>query len=208
MQNNNQSMATVTETFFIEETMNLVHDNEALKKWNDKCEELGLEGQKQIVSEDKSPIPFLWMNTALIATFETLCPTKVNIEKYSKTPIPVEILELVSLSNKESYFDFVQIWYNDKVKDPVCIGFKVDDEYKGKDGWYLQHYSQKYLLGRWADVKASLDQLIDRAKKLFIRNETLELNQQIKDRQRKLEDLETEAENKFGNAMPVTNMLF
>ena len=51
MENNNQSMNTVVETFYVSETINLIHDNEALSKWNEKVEELKLTGQKEVVKE-------------------------------------------------------------------------------------------------------------------------------------------------------------
>lgn len=206
MENNNQSMNTVVETFYIAETINLIHDNDALSKWNEKVEELKLTGQKEVVKTDKSPIPFLWMNSAIVSTFETLCPTKIDIKKYDKTPIPVELLEVVSLCVKEDYFDSIKVWYNEKQKDPVVVGY-VGKKGEKKDDWHLDYYGQKYLIGRWADVKASLDQLIERAKKVFIQSETFDLKREIKDRQRKLEDLEQLAHDKFGNAMPVTDNL-
>lgn len=205
LQNNNSSMATVVETFLIEETINLIHDGEALQKWNDKIEELGLEGQKSVlVMKDKSPIPFLWMNNSLIATFSTLCPTKVNIDKYDKTPIPLEILELVSLSKKEGYFDLIQVWYNDVDKDPVVVGYSIDQEYKNRESYYQEVYSKKYLIGRWADMKASLDTLIDRAKQVYIQMTTASYKQQIRDYQRRLEDIEDEANRNFGGGLPIT----
>ena len=207
MENNNQSMNTVVETFYVSETINLIHDNEALTKWNEKVEELKLTGQKEVVKEDKSPIPFLWMNSAIVSTFETLCPTKIDIKKYDKTPIPVELLEVVSLCVKEDYFDCIKVWYNEKQKDPVIVGY-VAKKGEKKEDWQFEYYGQKYLIGRWADVKASLDQLIERAKKVFIQSETFDLKREIKDRQRKLEDLEQLAHDKFGNAMPVTDLPF
>jgi len=207
MENNNQSMNTVVETFYVSETINLIHDNEALTKWNEKVEELKLSGQKEVVKEDKSPIPFLWMNSAIVSTFETLCPTKIDIKKYDKTPIPVELLEVVSLCVKEDYFDCIKVWYNEKQKDPVIVGY-VAKKGEKKEDWQFEYYGQKYLIGRWADVKASLDQLIERAKKVFIQSETFDLKREIKDRQRKLEDLEQLAHDKFGNAMPVTDLSF
>lgn len=206
MENNNQSMNTVVETFYVAETINLIHDNDALTKWNEKVEELKLKGQQEVVKTDKSPIPFLWMNNAIVSTFETLCPTKVDIKKYDKTPIPVELLEVVSLCVKEDYFDCIKVWYNEKQKDPVIVGY-VAKKGEKKEDWHLEYYGQKYLIGRWADVKASLDQLIERAKKIFIQSETFDLKREIKDRQRKLEDLEQLAHDKFGNGMPVTDNL-
>lgn len=206
MQNNNQSMATVVETFFVEETINLIHDNDALDRWNEKVRELQLVGQTEIVKADKSPIPFMWMNDAMISTFETLCPTKVDISLYNKTPIPVELLEVVSLCQKEQYFGAIKVWYNEKQKDPVIIGYSIVE---GKESdWQLEYYSKKYLIGRWADVKASLDSLVLRAKKIFTHAATIQLKQEIRERQRQLEDLETTVENKFGGVMPVTDLPF
>lgn len=205
MNNNNSSMATVVETFYVEETINLIHDNEALAKWNEKVAELGLEGQKAVIVADKSPVPFLWMNDALIATFETLCPTKAKIQEYNKTPIPVELLDTVSLCVKEQYFDKIEVWFNEKDKDPVIIGYKNDMSQSEK--WYQEYKAAKYLIGRWADVKASLDTLVKRAKQLYIEQQTNFFKVEIKATQRKLEDVELTAEEKFGNPMPITNGL-
>lgn len=206
MEHNNESMATVVETFFIEETVNLIHDQEALNRWNSRVEELGLSGQKNVVKTDKSPIPFLWMNRAVVATFEQLCPTKVDIKEYNKTPIPVELLDTVSLCVKENYFDAIKVWYNEQEKDPVIVGYVAKP---GKtDDWDLNYYGEKYLIGRWADVKASIDQLIERAKKLFIYSETNRLRLEIKRHQRELDDIEQIAEGKFSGGMPNTLLPF
>lgn len=203
--NNNQSMNTVVETFFVEETINLIHDNDALTRWNEKVTELELEGQAEIVKTEKSPIPFLWMNEAMITTFETLCPTKVDIKKYNKTPIPVELLETVSLCVKEGYFDAIKVWYNEKEKDPVIVGYVAKP---GKtDDWDLNYWGSKYLIGRWADVKASIDQLVERAKKIFFQDENIRLKQEIKTRERELQDLEFTINSKFGGALPETSGL-
>ena len=150
----------------------------------------------------------MWMNDAIIATFETLCPTKVLVEKYDKTPIPIEILELVSLSKKEGYFYKMEIWYNEQEKDPVCIGYCEDTTRAEKDEWYKKYYAKKYLIGRWADVKASLDSLTNKAKSIFIANGKSAIEQQIRDAKRQLEDIETIADRKFGGAMPFTQLPF
>lgn len=201
-------MATVVETFFVEETINLIHDNDALARWNEKVIELKLHGQTEVVKVDKSPIPFMWMNDAMVSTFEVLCPTRVDISKYDKTPIPVELLEVVSLCVKENYFAKIKVWYNEKQKDPVIVGYSMPQDKDIDSDWSLTYYSKKYLIGRWADVKMSLDSLVERAKKIFAHSTTIQLKQEIRDRQRQLEDLETTVENKFGGAMPGTDLPF
>lgn len=201
-------MATVVETFFIEETIELVHDGEKLEKWNTLVAELGLNGQTEVVVSEKSPIPFLWMNSGLIKTFEVLCPTKVDIKSYNKTPIPVELLSIVSLCEKERYFDGIKVWYNDRQKDPAIIGYKMREGRSFDERWDSEWYSDKYLIGRWADIKESLDNLIERAKKLFFQSETLRLKKEIRDRQRDIEDLENKVQEDFGSAMPNTQLPF
>lgn len=201
-------MATVVETFFIEETIDLIHDGDKLQKWNDRVAELGLIGQSNVVTKDKSPIPFLWMNEGIVKTFEVLCPTKIDIRNYNKTPIPVELLDIVALAVNEEHFDGIKVWYNDREKDPVIVGYKMLDGKQFGSEWQSEVYSDRYLIGRWADVKESLDSLIERAKKLFFASETLRLKKDIRDRNRELEDLENSIQNAFGSAMPGTLLPF
>lgn len=195
--NNSASMKTVVETFIIEETQELIYDNEKLDQWNNLVAELGLQGQTKVVKVDKSPIPFLWMNETLRSAFEELCPRKVRVNEYDKTPIPVEALGMVSLSIKEGYFDKIEVWYNDKNPDPAIIGYKFT---KGTSAWEQEYYAEKYLLARWSDVKATLAELTERAKKLFILRTSNELKDTIKRNQRALEDVEITANTRFGFA--------
>lgn len=198
MTNNHQDMKTVVETFFVEETTNLIHDADSLQKWGDLIEFLDLGGQKTIVKEEKSPIPFLWMNRTLIEVFEVLCPSKSDIKNYNKMPIPLEILELVALSKREDYFDFIEIWYDEKTPDPVCIGYKIPEDKKSQNEWNQKWYAEKYLIGKWSDVKASFKELTERAKQRFINEKSDTLTKEIKMKQRELEDIEITANQKFG----------
>lgn len=197
-QNNNEIMKTHVETFIIEETQALIYDNEQLDKWNDHVSALGLSGQQKIVQKDKSPIPFLWMNAATIRIFETLCPTKVEVGEYDKTPIPVEILDLLVLSKREKYFDLVEIWYNEEDKDPCAIGYKFRPADSCNE-WYRKAYAEKYLIGRWADVKQSFKELSIKAKEIFFANKTNDLKATILRAQRDLEDLQVNIDRDFGN---------
>ena len=231
--NNNQSMKTVVETFVIEETQELIYDNEKLDEWNTRVAELGLKGQTKIVKSEKSPIPFMHMKATTVRVFETLCPRKVNITEYDKTPIPVEILNLVGLSVKEEYFSKIEIWYDDENPDPACVGhlgdfytygknyqtlksgFKTEAEAKReKDSNpevhdYQFRGGEKYLLGRWADVKMSLESLTAKAKNMYVANARDEQNQKIIDAKRALEDLEIKANQHFGfSSAPEPELLF
>jgi len=193
MQNNSNEMKTVVETFIIEETAELIYDNDKLTDWNNLVAELGLKGQENVIKKDKSPLPFMSMNSSLKNIFETLCPRKVDVELYSVTPIPLEILSLVKLSKNEGYFDMIQIWYDDKSPDPACIGMKYLNEKKYT--WEMQHY----LIGKWADVKQSFEELKERAVKRYLETTRNSHQQQIKQYQRYLEDLNETAFNMFGS---------
>lgn len=195
--NNSASMKTVVETYIIEETQELIYDNEKLDQWKNLVAELHLTGQTDVVKPEKSPIPFLWMNDSLQKTFEELCPRKIIVELYSKTPIPVEALSLVALSKNEGYFDKIEVWYNDKNPDPAIIGYKYT---RGEGDWEKNYYAERYLLARWSDVKATLAELTDRAKKLFTLRRSNELKDSIKRYQRELEDIDIEANKQFGFA--------
>jgi len=222
LKNNSNEMKTTVETFVIEETASLIYDNEQLDNWNLMVEELGLKGQTSIQTKEKSPIPFMHLKESLKNTFECLCPRKVNIEDYNITPIPVEILELVMLSKRENYFEKIQIWYDDKAPDPVCLGVKygtyysIDSGGSWKSGYNTKEEAQNwmnengasdrkpyptneqyYLLGKWADVKHSFEELKEMATKRFIAQEGNTFRKQIKEAQRGLDDLETSAFDKF-----------
>jgi hypothetical protein len=216
--NNHESMKTVVETFLTEETVELIYDNEQLDKWNKHVEELGLEGQTKIVHTDKSPIPFMHLKNSYKAICETLCPSKTDIESYSITPIPVEILELVSLSKRENYFGKVQIWYDEKSPDPFAVGIAGDWIPRIPGTWLWQQYQtsyedalalcegnekpyfsekQFYLIGKWADVKHSWKELREMAAERFIAMKGNEYEKMIVAGKRGLEDLKAEAFDKF-----------
>ena len=226
LDNNSNEMRTVVETFVIEESAELIYDGEALDNWNKLVEELGLQGQTQIVKKEKSPIPFMHLKKNLVEVFGTLCPCKTDVKEYKVTPIPLEILRLVSLSVNEKYFDAIQIWYDDKTPDPVCIGIKAEwYALNEKGNWgksfptkeeaklnmdsngisgepYMSTWSaEHYLLGKWADVKRSFSDLINMATSRYIQEKGHEYRKSIKDTQRKLDDLETEAFGKFGTSV-------
>lgn len=214
-------MKTEVETYLIEETVGLIYDNEQLERWNSHVKDLGLTGQQTLSKPEKSPIPFMHMKQTIISVFETLCPRKVDVSVYDKTPIPVEVLELIALSKREQYFEKIQIWFDDKDPDPACIGINPN-------GWYVSYDTKKedytrrtkqeaeqlaqetggkatpfswdnnhYLIGRWADVKRPIDELKDLAKKRWMETEGAMHRKAIKEAEAALHCLEEKAIEKF-----------
>jgi len=227
LENNSKEMKTVVETFVMEETVELTYDQESLDKWNAMVEELGLEGQEKVISPEKSPIPFMYMNQTLIEVAKTLCPRQVTVKSYDATPIPLDILELVAMSTREKYFTMIEIWYDEKSKDPFAIGITDRFSVREKDSYktleehgrfrtaedckaYIKEHSltgtcekawgetKHYLIGKWADVKMNFDQLTAKAKKRYISEESLRYERQMKEAKRGLADVQLTAEEKFG----------
>ena len=188
--NNSASMKTVVETYIIEETQELIYDNEKLDQWNKRVQELGLTGQTKIKAKDKSPIPFLHMKSTLVNVFLQLCPRRGDIKDYDKTPDPACVgLAGKWIVYKKNYSHIAEV-----ATETEALAFKSDPE-------YYNHYFEetaKYLIGRWADVKQSFEELTAKAKKLFIANRKVTIEKAIKDELRKLEDLEHEAAEQFG----------
>jgi len=122
----------MVQKFIVEEATELIYDSDKIEEWKVKCEELGLTKQIALANGDKSPIPFEYMNTVSERVYETLCPTKQNYREYHKTAIPLEVLSLIALSEKEKYFDKIEIWYDDKTPDPLAVGYVKEGQYSYK----------------------------------------------------------------------------
>lgn len=225
MNNMNSNKPTVVERYIVTETAELIHDPEALARWNDACKALGLEGQQKLVIPDKSPIPFLWMNKGLENVFTTLCPQKIDVTKFDKSPIPLEALDLAALASREGYFGKIQVWYDDVNPDPVLVGITCDFVPVSKGyNWHhsdlqptreaaikwladngLEPYSPPtyttnekfYLMARWGDVAKPFEQLRAEAITRYIDTTKADAEQRIRDAQRTIEDLESESRKRF-----------
>jgi len=217
-----QKSKTIVETYVIEETSELIYDDDKLSKWNDLVNELGLTGQTKIIKPEKSPIPFLPLNIVLINTFQTLCPRHLPVDQYDVTPIPLDILELIALSIKEKYFHKIEIWYDEKSPDPVCVGIvnqfgqnywasdKIADlDYKYfdtkeealsvgiKEKNITESLKNIYIIGKWADVSRSFDELRKMASERYILEKTNEYQIQIDYYTEQLNKVRKEAAGKF-----------
>ena len=167
----------MVQTFLIEESKELIYDQEKLEEWKQKCEELGLGGQLELASTDKSPIPFEAMNTVSQRVYETLCPDKVKYKEYKRTTIPLEVLGFIHLSVNEGYFKEIEIWSDDKTPDPLAVGYNQAGEWGAKD---------YFIIARWGDVLRPFEELKDLAIKRYINSQRISLQNKISDYTNKL----------------------
>lgn len=143
-------------TVYVEQDKtSMISDPEA---WKDKVEELGLVGQQKVYKPEGNPNPFLRMDVGLVRCFETLCPTKQDIQAFAVEPIPMEALSAYGLALKEGHFDKVEIWYSPRESDPVMVGSRI----LSKDN------TERFLMARWGPEKLSLDELMAKAKQKWI----------------------------------------
>jgi len=171
----------MVQTFIVEESKELIFENDKLQEWKEKCEALGLEKQIALTTKEASPIPFEFMNTVIKRVYETLCPMKVQYKQYGKTPIPLEVLGLIQLSENEGYFEGIEIWYDDKSPDPLAVGIK-----KGAQEWDKNFY----LIARWGDVLRPFEEWKKMAIKVYTATNKLSLQKKIQEAKTKLENIE------------------
>lgn len=179
----------MVQSFLVEESKELIFDTDKLEEWKQKCEELGLSGQLELTSPEKSPLPFEFMDTVTKRVYETLCPSKVNFKEYKKTAIPLEVLSLIHLSVNEKYFHEIQIWYDDKSPDPLAVGVN-----KPNGEWGLQEH---YTIARWGDVLKPFTELKELAIARFTNSSMLTLKGKIAELTNKLENVQLNSQRYF-----------
>ncbi len=177
------------QTFMVEESKELIYDNDKLNEWREKCEALGLDKQIALTEKQASPIPFEFMNNVSKRVYETICPAKVRYKEYGKTAIPLEVLGLIQLSENEGYFKEIQIWYDDKSPDPLAVGLKQRGQYEWNN--------ECYLIARWGDVLRPFEELKKTAIKLYTNSQRLSLQKKITEAKHKLESVEVNAQLYF-----------
>jgi len=212
------------ETYLIDEVKQMIYDDDKLTEYKELAQQLGL--KENLTVDNKSPIPFHPMKDIERNVFGELCPKKTPFKEFDETPIPLEILKLIKLGLDEKYFTTVEIWHDYKKPDPVAVGivgywYFYDSGYtrikeNGKDveftdrnkaNEYLKNNpditisfaeTKNYLIGRWADVKASFKELQQRAKERFILDLSVRYEKQLKEAQRNLDDVKLNATERFG----------
>lgn len=201
-----------------EDLLDTVMDTEKVERWHELVKTLGLVGQTTVVKDGKSPVPFMLLNDRFTHVLETLCPRKIKSDLYDKGPIPLKVLEALKFIGEEKFFNYTEVWYDDKAPDPFLVGFirgtrvkswfynvslppkelhgKPLDSLSDSDKALLlpDHIEEyevgKYLIARWGDVKKSLIELTELAKERYRKIESESARQRIRDEERKLSDLD------------------
>lgn len=174
------------ETYMIEDADKLIAEPEQLEEWTKTVNELGLDGQISLMKQDKSPIPFAKMNETEERVYKTLCPQRTAVKSYNNGTIPLRVLSLIALSEREHYFPYIEIWDDHASPDPIAVG-KSSDNYN----------ADLYLIARWGDELRSFVELKQIAMQRWIEEKKTDLKDKISEAQNNLANIETKAEKYF-----------
>ena len=156
----------MVETYKNQELENVIVDVDSRDEWKDIVAELGLGNQMSFVEKANSPLPYPHLNQSMKNIFKTLCPAETTLDKYTKTPIPLEALREIKFCNSEQYFDKIVIYYDDKNPDPVVIGStkKYQAYYKDLEG---TTYSTAYEFSSDTQAKEYVEMLGHKVTNIF-----------------------------------------
>lgn len=200
MEQNRELSTSTVESFFDKELSDITFDIDALDEWKEICGELGMEKQLSLTKGKESPVPYPYMNESMQRVYTMVCPEHVNYKEFNKTPIPMEVLKLISLSVSDRHFQSIEIWYDDKSPDPLVVGLTHKFYTHTKGGWdgrvetdseeeanKLAHKDagvyktdvNHYLVARWGDVKRSFEEIKTMAKERFIEKHASKISADI-----------------------------
>lgn len=149
-----------TKSFLIEEHESTVFDLTEMDQWHDLVQVLGLEKQAELVKVGSSLTfaPFPAMTEAESTIFKSVLDRHTDYREFSGEAIPLKILSLIALCEKEKYFDKIQIWHSREIPDPLVVGLKYQNE---KDREEDNHWrALSFKIGVWGDkIKSALDLL-------------------------------------------------
>lgn len=182
------------ETYLLEENADVITDVELNEEWHQKVSELELEGQKKIVSPGKSPIPFPFMNENMLKVYSELCPVKDKVQNYQMSAIPLKALSLIALSQKEMYFDYIEIWHSNTKPDPIAVGSLIPEADKTKT-WN----AQKYIIARWGDELESFPELAKKAMDIWKQRTLLKCREKFVEMEDMIKNIDIRAESYFNN---------
>jgi hypothetical protein len=125
-------------------------------------EDLGLEGQKSLVSakedEPQARCPYRAMTAEEEFVFRVLCPSTKKLPEYDAGPIPLRVLQIASHASGLDLYKRFEVWYVAKQPDPdpVLVGIVVDGTYE----WDVK---VRHILARWGEDLESWPTLVKRA---------------------------------------------
>lgn len=135
----------------------LIMDEKSLEEYNALITELGISVP---VTENKTPNVYTYLNSAMTKQLHAVCPMHIQVEKYTQSTIPLDVLKVLQYCKDQEMFDGYQIWWDDKAPDPLLIGWKWNSEDDKKSNYYWR--VNRYLIARWGDCAMEIPELLEK----------------------------------------------
>jgi hypothetical protein len=170
------------------ENQGLILEESDLEAYNTLALELGLTTVEK--QEDKKvPSVYICLNQAMQRQLTAVCPQHIDVEKYRRSTIPLQVLQAYKFCKDNSMYEGFQIWYDDVAPDPMLIGwnYQNDADRTNKYTWR----ADRFLIARWGDCSMEIpellhigfekmkQQLIDKAKKTLSQINDVLLNPDV-----------------------------
>ena len=130
------------------ENVGLIYDDVELARHRELSENLGI----PVPQDNKVPNVYTVLNEAMHKQLKALCPATRDAVKYTRSTIPIEVLQALKFAKDNNMFESIEIWFDDIKPDPLLIGVKPLDG----SNWQKQYY----LIARWGDEALELPELL------------------------------------------------
>jgi hypothetical protein len=153
-------MLNQVEIFENEELKSVANNPEVGEAWREKIRELGLHGQESLIGGvNRQPIVFPVMTVEEIKVYKTVCSERCLIAEFKREAIPLRVLEVVGLAQKEGHFEKIEVWATPGKDDPVVVGYRKNPS--NSFGHLL------YLIARWGAELAPFKEIRKKAIELL-----------------------------------------
>jgi Lhr-like helicase len=209
---------TVVQKYYQEENKNLVHDQDDIDEYKEIADRLGM-GEIKVTKSN--PVPFEPLTSNMESVVSELCPSEDDYREYTSGTIPLDILRLIDLCEREKYFKRITVhfdrehpdpfvigeigyweessWYNDSRKSLKDQKFETEQAVRDAKGKHPNFSSEgKFLIAKWGDVEKSMDELKRMAVEKFISTRKAENENKILELRMEIEKSENEAKLRFG----------
>ena len=140
---------TTVKIYRDEDVQDLIHDENEQERHRELISYLGLKAPE----EEKVPIVYTILNSGMIKQLTAICPSKEKVKSYSRTTLPIEVLDALKFAMDNEMFKEYQIWYDDVKPDPLLVGKKLIEG----STWDYNYY----LIARWGDCALELPKLLE-----------------------------------------------
>lgn len=153
-------MSIQVQTYEVEEVQGECGIMAADAEAQELIEKLGLKGQRELLNpETCTRFPYRKMTKAERVVFALLFPHQQKLEEFKDSILPIRVLQVAAFVREYegAPCPIIKVWHSGSAKeDPLLVGHT--NEYGG----------ELYLLARWGEAIVPFDELIDRAKTLWI----------------------------------------